>query len=386
MRLILSTKKRYVKLIFVLLNNSMNTTISGRVVLITWQQVALARHECEAAGITVGAVHSIWTWQKQWTAIIGSVVDFPIARFHTLWTMIKRWVQYASLEEFNQSENEPRSIAATSDQSLGMQMKRAWIVSRFKLVWPSHTDRDVSETAWGFELHPLRDWTLLHIKGYQDIDRYSTIEFEKPVRGMQVGMMPASLAQSLVRLAMWSADKWTVYDPFCGFWTTNYVANSTWFDSIWSDLNPTPAKQNLQRWNNQSHATEKRITFFKHDVTQQFTTPFLKHVTWIATEWRLWPALKAWFVRQATRQQQSDIQMTITKLYTDWIRNHTQSVMNTVPIICAFPQRTFIDEDMSQQRQRNCEGLWVSVTKLDIYQKKGQRVARRVFKVIWSDE
>jgi len=52
------------------------------------------------------------------------------------------------------------------------------------------------------------------------------IDFGKPAHGMEVGMMPAKLAQMLVNIgiatlhAQSGDDVYTVYDPFCGFGTT----------------------------------------------------------------------------------------------------------------------------------------------------------------------
>ena len=51
---------------------------------------------------------------------------------------------------------------------------------------------------------------------------------------MQIGMMPAKLTQILVNIAvaqlpasaLQGDDAPTVYDPFCGFGTTLFVANS----------------------------------------------------------------------------------------------------------------------------------------------------------------
>jgi hypothetical protein len=43
---------------------------------------------------------------------------------------------------------------------------------------------------------------VLKVTGYQDIARYSCIDFDKPVNSMQIGMMPAKLTQILVNIAV----------------------------------------------------------------------------------------------------------------------------------------------------------------------------------------
>jgi DNA modification methylase len=39
-----------------------------------------------------------------------------------------------------------------------------------------------------------------------------------------------------------------VYDPFCGFGTTGFVANWLGHHFIGSDINITPCKENVKRW------------------------------------------------------------------------------------------------------------------------------------------
>ncbi|MBP7848304.1 hypothetical protein KA013_03760 [Patescibacteria group bacterium] len=63
------------------------------------------------------------------------------------------------------------------------------------------------------------------------------LDFEKPVRGMQIGMMPAKLTQMLVNIGVAQTgknpgDEITVYDPFVGFGTTVWIANSLGYHTI----------------------------------------------------------------------------------------------------------------------------------------------------------
>ena len=361
----------------------MNTSWTTQIIwVITGSLTKLAKHELQALWATLEWSSIIEWWFRATNAACllcrwDASVELRLSR---MWTMIKWWVVYESVQElFDALWPSQATLIGTADQKLWVLCKREHWAKRFKEVKPLHTDREIVES--GREIQPLQNWSVLLVTWYQQIDRYAAIEYDKPVRGMQVGMMPAALAQSLVSIAMGTHDEWTVYDPFCGFWTTNFVANSNGFNTIGSDINPTPAKQNLSRWQEQQFATDKRITFFKHDVTEPFDKPYLKYVTGIATEGWLWPALKAWFARQMSRQQQSEIQDEITILYTAWIINHKNSPCSSAPIVCTFPQRTFIDEDMSRQWRRTCKEVWVQVEELELYKKKGQRVARRVFRI-----
>ena len=53
--------------------------------------------------------------------------------------------------------------------------------------------------------------------GYQNIRLYEVIDFEKPGRSMQMGMMPAKLTHTLLNIGLSylkGQDKTLIYDPF----------------------------------------------------------------------------------------------------------------------------------------------------------------------------
>ena len=53
--------------------------------------------------------------------------------------------------------------------------------------------------------------------GYQNIRLYEVIDFEKPGRSMQMGMMPAKLTHTLLNIGLSylkEQDKTLIYDPF----------------------------------------------------------------------------------------------------------------------------------------------------------------------------
>lgn len=54
--------------------------------------------------------------------------------------------------------------------------------------------------------------------GYQNIKLYEVVDFEKPGRSMQMGMMPAKLTHALLNigLALENSSDPLIYDPFTG--------------------------------------------------------------------------------------------------------------------------------------------------------------------------
>lgn len=60
-----------------------------------------------------------------------------------------------------------------------------------------HTDLDVKNK--GIELIRIGNQRA-QVLGYQNIKLYEVIDFEKPGRSMQMGMMPAKLTHSLLNI------------------------------------------------------------------------------------------------------------------------------------------------------------------------------------------
>lgn len=75
----------------------------------------------------------------------------------------------------------------------------------------------------------------------QDVDAYSQRDTAKS-RDMVVGMMPPKLVQIMLNLAI-DENTTTVYDPFCGLWTTLIEAANRWVPKlIGSDLSKEMAR------------------------------------------------------------------------------------------------------------------------------------------------
>ena len=77
-----------------------------------------------------------------------------------------------------------------------------------------HTDLEVKMK--GIELVRIGGkWAL--VLGYQNIRLYEVIDFEKPGRSMQMGMMPAKLTHTLLNIGLSylkEQDETLIYDPF----------------------------------------------------------------------------------------------------------------------------------------------------------------------------
>ena len=332
-------------------------------------------------------------------------------------------------------------IVAVADDHDGMQFKRAHKLKRFKYVPVNKTDKEIVE-KW-IELIRLDEhsetWWL--VSYYHDISRPEKIEFEKPVSGMQVGMMPVKLVQMMMNMGVGqytekqnaeyrmqntvarhsekseapqalarrshevqseseiqvkenvqdvtlsltkssAIAQQTIYDPFCWFWTTGFVAHLSGHHFIGSDSNPTPTKQNLSR-RNEIYPESKGLFFtvFKHDVTKVFTQPFLKKVDVVVTEWRLGPMVNNQLTHTRKENEWRDIIADIDRVYI-WFLEHFHVINPDATIVITYPQWTFWEQDMSWNFQRAGEKLGYIVENIGVYKRKGQYTGRRVIRLI----
>lgn len=258
--------------------------------------------------------------------------------------------------------------------------KTIWI-KRFKEVKINHTDREIKEK--GKEIINLDSWIYWVVENYQNIPLYETIDFEKPGRSMNMWMMPSKLAHILINLAIHEAnlkseDKNStfIYDPFCGSWTTNFLANYMGYNTLGSDIKTNHAEQNFKRrqttrFNNPNTS----IDFFQQDITKQIQNSKINTKgNIIITEWRLWPII-------TKRNNIDDIikaQQQITKLYNDFFKNILESDSFST-IICTIPWYIGHDNSHEQQFQKlinNSNYDWKSIS--EIYQREDQQIGRKI--------
>lgn len=196
------------------------------------------------------------------------------AKLATVAGIIKRGkILEANLEALF-SANPDRRILGVTDKNQGINLKKQYGLKRFKQVDLFHTDLEVKKK--GIELVRIGNQRG-QVLGYQQIRLYEIVDFEKPGRSMQMGMMPAKLTHSLLNIGLSLIEERSpmIYDPFTGSGTTGFLANYFGFDFCGSDLKLTFAEQNKPRWLASKWSNpkkEKNLTFdfFLHDATKPF--------------------------------------------------------------------------------------------------------------------
>lgn len=269
------------------------------------------------------------------------------------------------------------SIIGVNDQKLGMEIKKLYEVRRFKIVELTSSDLEIKKD--GKELIALGGWNIGLVLWRQDIAHFELIDFGKPAHGMEVGMMPAKLAQMLVNIgiatlhAQSGDDVYTVYDPFCGFGTTWFVANRVGHHFVGSDISITWAKENAKRWKELEGNEHVLFTIFKHDVTEPFDHPVVKKVDVIVTEGWLGPV-----VGRKTREPELLVHAEkINALYTTFLSN-MHRVIPQVPVVITLPSYTRLPDAIFPEVIAHAVALGYAVEDLGIYSRKGQEVCRQI--------
>lgn len=340
--------------------------------VVLWKHLDISRAELFSQDIQIKKHYHQQVAILEWTENID--IQTILSQ---LWWIVK-WGVVKAIDQIEQSD-----IVGVSTRELGWFLKKNGTTKRYKEIDLLHTDEEIQKT-W-IEYIQLDDsfHEVLQIVGYQNIDRFSLIDYDKPVNSMQIGMMPAKLTQILVNIAVWKAQKEqkniTVYDPFMGLGTTYMVANSMWYNVIWSDINITPAKQNLPWWREQNIAYDLPITLFAHDATQSLSKPFLKYVSCIVTEWWLGHIVTS-KTRAAEIQQYSQ---EIQKLYIPWI-NNMYPIWEHMTIVCVIPHHTWWENKHIDAILEHCEKKWITVETIpQVYTRAGQKVGRKIAILSW---
>lgn len=287
------------------------------------------------------------------------------------WWKVIEW----DLSEFF-ARNEKKMIGV-ADKQVWINLKKTYDLKRFKQVDLFHTDLEIKKK--GIELIKIwKEWG--EVLGYQNIKLYEVVDFEKPWRSMQMGMMPAKLTHTLINIWL-SIDKeqTLIYDPFVWSWTTGFLANYFWYDFLGSDLKLTFANKNYPWWLNSRWATpSKEFKFFVHDATKEFESSdflFAWRTPLVITEGWLWPIIKSW----TTEDQVKEYQRWVKNVYLPWIERMATAFEKKPVMVFTIPWYLWYENLLEHQIIEICEKVWFEYSSLqEMYKRDQHKVARKV--------
>ena len=334
---------------------------------ILWNHTTIAQEELQLCNPTVH--------KKEWSLIFFDT-EQPDT-LNQLWWIIKRGkcVTEQELLPILQSTK----ILWVQDNKLGMQRKKDFPIKRFKQTARNHTDKDV-QNKWNEIItfpQEVEGYTYGHVQGYQPIYLYEVIDFQKPWRSMQMGMMPAKLATMMINIWLnHSPDRSTndrLYDPFCGSWTTLFLANNKWINALGSDIDTQYVEKNIDRRQyKKALATPAKYEYINHDSTKPLTTD--KNIKLIVSEWRLWPII----TEQSSPQKILDAQEEVNTLYTAFLQaTHTAFLQAT--IVITIPHYSWVLNTIAPQQETLGKSLWYDVYTIpEVYKRPKQQVWRQI--------
>lgn len=275
------------------------------------------------------------------------------------------------------SSKPDKRILGVADKNQGISLKKQYGLKRFKQVDLLHTDLDVKKK--GIELIKIGNqwWEVL---GYQNIKLYEVVDFEKPGRSMQMGMMPAKLTHALLNigLALENSSDPLIYDPFTGSWTTGFLANYFGYEFIGADLKLSFAEKNKPRWLGSKRA-KKNLTFdfFIQDATKplQNAQIFKWKTPLIITEGWLGPIIK----QHTTPEQIKEYQRWVKNVYLQWIEQMAVAFANKPIIVFTIPIYLGYDNGIEQAIRSQVYQQGFQLEALDeLYKREQHKVARKI--------
>ena len=289
--------------------------------------------------------------------------------------LVKWWkVLEQPLSDF--FSNNEKKIIGVADKQLWIKLKKEHNLKRFKQVDLFHTDLEVKNKGIEFVKIGNSRWEVLW---YQNIKLYEVVDFEKPWRSMQMGMMPAKLTHTLINI--WRSidkDQTLIYDSFVWSWTTGFLANYFWYDFLWSDLKLTFANKNETWWLNSKWATkDKEFKFFIHDATKPFEdiSIFGWKTPLIITEWWLWPVIKA----STTDEQIKEYQRWVKNVYLPWIEQMASAFPRKPVMVFTIPWYLGYENLLEHQIIELTEKVGFKFLSLqEMYKREQHKVARKI--------
>jgi hypothetical protein len=265
------------------------------------------------------------------------------------------------------------------NEANGKHLKRTVGIRRYKLVDIFHTDKEIK--AKGKEIINLENGLYGIVEWYQNIELYEAIDFGKPGRSMEMGMMPAKLAHMMINI--WLAnfihesqldiEKICIYDPFVGSWTTGMLANYIGYDFAGSDIKINYAEKNTPwRKINKFFTPDKQFDIFKHDIKEKLWDQLEGKDILVVSEWRLWPIVK----KSTSDQDIQKFQERVTDLYKSFLDRIKEL---WAVAVFTIPRYVGQDNGIEQVLTKYASKIGVKIQSIpEIYGREGQQLGRKI--------
>jgi len=265
------------------------------------------------------------------------------------------------------------------NEANGKHLKRTVWIRRYKLVDVFHTDKEI-KNKWK-EIINLENGLYGIVEQYQNIEVYEAVDFGKPGRSMEMGMMPAKLTHMMINIwlakfvheSQLDSEKIYIYDPFVWSWTTGMLANYMGYDFAGSDIKINYAEKNAT-WRKTSnfYTPDREFNIFQHDIKDKLWNQLAGKDILVVSEWRLWPIVKKWTSDQDIQKFQERV-VALYKSFLDRIKELWAVAVFTIPRYVG--QENGIEQVLT--KYATTIGIKIqSIT--EIYGREWQQVGRKI--------
>lgn len=116
----------------------------------------------------------------------------------------------------------------------------------------------------------LGDLKVFHTLAAQNVEKFSQRDYEKPIRDMQVGMLPPKLALMMLNFSRQNgALPESIWDPFCGSGTILLEAGFLGIEPTGSDISKKMVSASKENW--KYFFPKKNVHVFVQDAKQLLT-------------------------------------------------------------------------------------------------------------------
>lgn len=210
----------------------------------------------------------------------------------------------------------------------------------------------------------------------QNPDFYSKRDFDKPVRDMQVGMLPPKLAQIMLNLVN---DKSNIWDPFCGTGTILIEGLLQGYNVVGSDLSESMVKASIKNceWAIKEFDIRTSLpNIFKHDAAESVSVT----ADTIVTEGYLGPIFNKLVSKEKSEKLDDELSVLYEKFFNNAADNNVKNIVLSLPIHRSAEGLLSMKKTLANipQTGYNSRGFGSKLSSL-VYMRPQQYVGREVF-------
>ncbi|MCX6824020.1 MAG: DNA methyltransferase [candidate division SR1 bacterium] len=273
-------------------------------------------------------------------------------------------------------------IIGIQNEANGKHLKRTVGIRRYKLVDVFHTDKEIKNK--GKEIINLENGLYGIVEQYQNIELYEAVDFGKPGRSMEMGMMPAKLAHMMINIGLakfihesqLDSEKICIYDPFVGSGTTGMLANYMGYDFVGSDIKINYAEKNAT-WRKTSnfYTPDREFEIFKHDIKEKLGNQLAGKDVLVVTEGRLGPIVK----KGTSDQDIQKFQERVVDLYKSFLDRIKE--LGAVAVF-TIPRYVGQENGIEQVLTKYATNIGIKIQSIpEIYGREGQQVGRKIMTI-----